>query len=117
MAIADTRPATADRLRSLQRSQALPQAAFERAVALACASPEPVAWRRFLDWLLLGLGSALVLTGVVFFVAFNWAQLGHFAKLGLAATLVAAAAGGAFRLGLEELPGWLCAHGHMSIRS
>ena len=90
---------------SLQRSGALPQAAFERAIALACASPEPVAWRRFLDWLLLGLGSALVLAGVVFFVAFNWAQLGPFAKLGLAALLIVAAAVGAHRLGLDELPG------------
>ena len=105
MALTDTRPATADRLMSLARSGALPRPAFERAIALACASPEPIAWRRFLDWLLLGLGSALVLAGVVFFVAFNWAQLGHFAKLGLAAVLVAAAATGAFRLGLEGLPG------------
>jgi uncharacterized membrane protein len=100
-----TRAATPDLLEALHRDGLLPQPAFERALSLSCASPGVQRWRRFLDWLLLGLGVVLLLVGVVFLVAFNWAALPAFVKLGVVASLVAGAALAAWQVGLEVLPG------------
>ncbi len=45
-------------------------------------------WRKFLSLLLLGLGISFSTAGIVFFFAYNWAQLHRFAKLGLVEGLV-----------------------------
>ena len=99
------RAATPDVLEALHRDGLLPAPAFDRALALSCASPGAQRWRRFLDWLLLGMGAALLLVGLILFVAFNWSALPALVKLGLIAGLVAGAAYGAWRLGLDALPG------------
>jgi len=41
------------------------------------------AWRAFLDAALLWLGSAFTIIGIVFFFAYNWAEMNCFAKFGL----------------------------------
>ena len=51
---------------------------------------------KWLDRLLLGLGAALVLAGVVFFFAFNWGRITPFEKFGLIEAGIAACALGAF---------------------
>ncbi len=105
------RAATPDLLERLHRVGALSDAAFARALELSCASPGVQRWRRYLDWLLLGLGASLVLASIVFFVAFNWSALHPFAKLSLTAMLVAASAGGAWKMGLDSLVGRICLTG------
>lgn len=45
-------------------------------------------WRKFLSLLFLGLGISFSTAGIVFFFAYNWAQLHRFAKLGLIEGLV-----------------------------
>lgn len=52
----------------------------------------------------MGLGSLLVLSGVIYFFAFNWASLHRFGKLGLIMAAIAASAVAAKRLG-EGLAG------------
>lgn len=99
------RAATPDVLEALHRDGLLPAPAFDRALALSCASPGAQRWRRFLDWLLLGLGVSLLLVGLILFVAFNWSALPALVKLGLVASLVAGAAYAAWRLDLTALPG------------
>lgn len=99
--------ATADLIEALHRSGELPSPAFERALRLSVASPSPARWRRFLDWLLLGLGVSLTLIGVVLLVAFNWAALPALAKLALVASLMSGAAAAAWHLELTTLPGRL----------
>ena len=54
---------------------------------------------------LLFTGSALVLAGIVFFFAYNWAKMGPFLKLGLAEGAVVACLAGVLRLGLDRLGG------------
>ena len=114
-------PATASRLRHLHRANMLDAAAYERALALAGITPDGTAWRRFLDWLLAGLGAVLVLSGIVFFFAYNWADMHRFAKFAvLEATLLIVVAlawrlgpashgGRAALLGAAVLPGVLLA--------
>lgn len=69
------------------------------------AYPTEADWRRFVELLLLWLGTVLVAAGVVFFVAHNWDALGRFAKLGLVEALVIAALGVVAWLGLDRAAG------------
>ncbi|MCA8941654.1 MAG: DUF2157 domain-containing protein [Planctomycetes bacterium] len=64
-------PGVIRELRSLFASGALPRPVFERAMAAAGARRD---WRRHADWLLVVLGAGFVLSGVVFFVAYNWSR-------------------------------------------
>ncbi|WP_426745358.1 DUF2157 domain-containing protein [Myxococcus faecalis] len=75
--------ATPERLRALAEARVIPPGALERALALSTATPTSDAWRRFVSTVLLGLGALLVLSGVIYFFAYNWAQMHRFAKLGL----------------------------------
>ncbi len=96
--------ATPERLRALADAGVLTPRALEHALRLAVATPERPAWRRFLSAVLLGFGSMLVLSGVIYFFAYNWATLHRFGKMGLLLTAILAAALAAWRLG-ETLTG------------
>jgi uncharacterized membrane protein len=91
--------ATPERLRALATAGILPPQVLNQALALSLASPPRPWWRRFLSTSLLGLGSLLVLSGVIYFFAFNWAALHRYGKLGLLMAAIAAAALAAWRLG------------------
>nr|WP_216627676.1 DUF2157 domain-containing protein [Corallococcus exercitus] len=91
--------ATPERLHALADAGILAPDAYGRALHLAVATPARPAWRAFLSTTLMALGSLLVLAGVVYFFAFNWAELGRFSKLGLVSLGIVGAAVGAWRLG------------------
>jgi len=98
--------ATPERLRALADAGVLTPAALERALHLSVASPPRADWRRFLSTTLLGLGVLLVLAGVIYFFAYNWADMHRFAKLGLLAAGIAGATLSAWKQG-ETLGGQL----------
>lgn len=75
--------------------------AFEVAGVL----PDAAAWRRFIDRTLLFVGVAMVASGMVFFFAFNWQDLGRFAKFALVEVPLVGGLGLVWRLGLESLAG------------
>lgn len=77
-----------------------PPAAVQQALTLAAASPASRDWIQFLTAALLLLGAGLLLSGIVCFFAFNWADLGRFAKFGVLQAAVAICAG----LGVWKLP-------------
>ena len=77
-----------------------PPSAVRQALTLAAASPSSRDWTRFLNGALLLLGAGLLLSGIVCFFAFNWADLGRFAKFGVLQAAVAICAG----LGWWKLP-------------
>ena len=91
--------ATPERLHALADARILSPDAYRRALHLAVATPSRPAWRAFLSTTLMGLGSLLVLAGVVYFFAYNWAEMGRFAKLGLIALAITGTSVGAWRLG------------------
>lgn len=93
------RAATAERLTAIAAAGGLSDKALARALDLASKSPPPAQWRAFLSRSLLFLGAALMLAGVIFFFAFNWADLGRFAKLALLEVAVAGAAAVAWQFG------------------
>jgi uncharacterized membrane protein len=96
--------ATPERLRALAEAGVLTPQGLKRALRLAVATPERPAWRRFLSAVLLGFGSLLVLSGVIYFFAYNWAALHRFGKMGLLLAALLAACVAAWRLG-ERLAG------------
>lgn len=92
-------PVTPGRLRHLLRAGVLDADAYERALALAGITPNGTAWRRFLDWLLAGLGAALLLSGIIFFFAYNWADMHRFAKFAVLECTLLITVALAWRLG------------------
>lgn len=50
--------------------------------------PDAEAWMRFLQYFSLSLGGGFLLTGIIFFFAYNWQFIHHFAKLGIVLTLL-----------------------------
>jgi uncharacterized membrane protein len=96
--------ATPERLRALAEAGTLTPQALERALRLAVATPERPSWWRFLSTVLLGFGSLLVLSGVIYFFAYNWAALHRFGKMGLLLGALLVSALAAWRLG-ETLAG------------
>ena len=96
--------ATPERLRALADAGVLPPAALERALHLSVATPSRAEWRSFLSTALMALGTLLVLSGVIYFFAYNWAELHRIGKLGLIAAAMVGTAVAAWRLG-EGLAG------------
>lgn len=78
---------------------------LRRALELGGLLPDRARWREFLDRLLLWLGVVMLGAGAVFFLAYNWDDLGRYAKFGLAQGLIAAALGALWWQGLERLAG------------
>lgn len=80
-------------------------ASLPRALAIAGVRPTPADWRRFLDRLLLWMGCVLLAAGLVFFIAYNWHELGRYAKVGLVEAALLATLAAVWRLGLEAAAG------------
>ena len=68
-------------------------------------TPTARAWRKFLDQLLLWLGGLSLAVAVLFFIAYNWQDLGRFAKFGLVEGLMALTVIVYCRLGAQAIAG------------
>lgn len=77
------------------------RAALEAGGALPTADQ----WRGFLDRVLLYMGAVLLGAGVIFFFAFNWQELGRYAKFGLVQAPILVALALVWKLGLERAAG------------
>ena len=75
------------------------------ALRLTDAIPSGADWRRFIDLFLLGLGALLAVSGVIFFFAYNWDDLGRFSRFALIQGLIVATLAGVWYLGLEKISG------------
>lgn len=73
------------------------------ALAIARIYPRPGAWKAFLEYLLLGIGTLALGSAVVFFIAYNWEAMGRFAKFGLVEVLMLLAIAAYWWLGAERL--------------
>lgn len=81
--------------------------AWRTAVDALGTAPEPEVWRRILDRGALVAGTALLLAGAVYLVAFNWQELGYLTKLGAVCSALVAAGGLGAWLGTQHLSGRL----------
>ena len=78
---------------------------LRRALEVSGVLPDAAAWRQFLDRLLLFAGTLLVAAGVIFFLAFNWNDLGRMAKFALVEVLLVVTLVAVWRFGVEHIAG------------
>ncbi|MCX6976192.1 MAG: DUF2157 domain-containing protein [Verrucomicrobia bacterium] len=78
----------------------VPHDRLREALEFARVLPNATDWRRFLDRVLLFMGVVLLASGVIFFFAFNWQDLGRYAKFALVEAPLLAALVVAWRLGV-----------------
>ena len=76
---------------------------LKKTFAAARIFPDTGAWRNFIDKLFLWLGSLSLVFAVLFFIAYNWDDIGRFAKFGLVQGLVILSILAYWRLGAEKL--------------
>lgn len=99
------RRATMTRLWTLFKMGILPSSAWEPAQEAAGFIPQKADWQRFLDRILLGAGTAFLISGIFFFFAFNWADLPRVVQFGLLQFSVVLTATLAFFYRLETWAG------------
>lgn len=70
----------------------------------ACNALRPLPdWYPWTRRMLLYLGSALILAGIIFFFAYNWAEMGKFLKFGLIEAGIIGCVAGTFIHGMDKL--------------
>lgn len=93
-----------DILEYVEQGRLAPQNA-RRAMALAGVLPDAAAWRSFIERLLLWIGTTMLAAALVFFLAYNWQDLGRYAKFAIAEGAIAASLIAVWRLGTDSLAG------------
>ncbi len=61
----------------------IPAEKIDSALTVLKITPDSKSWRTFVDNLLLWLGGLALAFAVMFFIAYNWKDIGHFAKFGI----------------------------------
>lgn len=72
----------------LIQQDCIPSEKMGEALAAASVVPGGQAWRTFIDHLLLWLGGLALAFSAMFFIAYNWNDLGRFAKFGMMEGLI-----------------------------
>jgi hypothetical protein len=98
-------PATLDRLDHLRASGVLDPLAHRAAAHHVVSSPSLAAWARQLDIAALASGSVLIVSGILYLVAFRWSEVGPTAQVVLATLPMLVAGGVAAWSGTDRLGG------------
>lgn len=75
---------------------------IDAALRVSGVTPDTSSWRLFIERLLLWAGGLSVALAAVFFIAYNWVDLGRFAKFGLVQLLIVLATAAYWMLGTEK---------------
>lgn len=84
------------------------QGAESDALRIAGLTPTPQQWRHFLDRMMLWLSAIFGGAAVIFFLAYNWHDMGRYAKFGLAEALLLMSLLACWRLDLQSAAGKAC---------
>ncbi len=83
----------------------IPADKVDDALSRAKITPEPKDWRSFIDSLLLWLGGLALAFAAMFFIAYNWDEIGRFAKFGMVEVLIVLAVGFYWKQGESNVIG------------
>ncbi|MBX3012152.1 MAG: DUF2157 domain-containing protein [Caldilineaceae bacterium] len=97
--------ATPSRLRRLAQGGYLDRRELEEGLRLVGAVPSGKGWARFLDYSLLVLGALFFVSGLFFFIAYNWEDLPRLARYGVLEGAILLMACMAHWVGLQRLGG------------
>lgn len=86
----------------LVQGQLLPRHTDE-ALSLSGISPSAQSWHQFIETLLLWLGTLALALALMFFVAFNWSELGRFAQFALVEAAIILAMAVYYKMPKESL--------------
>lgn len=81
-------PSLRHKIIKLIEQQSIPSEKIGDALIIAKVVPDGKAWRTFIDRLLLWLGSLALTFAVMFFIAYNWDDLGKFTKFAMVEALI-----------------------------
>lgn len=98
-------PSTRRQIINLIEQGAIPPDKIDDALAVAGIPPDARAWKTFLDHLLLWLGGLALAAAAVFFIAYNWTEMGRMGKFGLVEVLIVLAVGAYWKLGDNTVAG------------
>ena len=91
-------------LGQLAREGLINPAELEEAHKLTGQTPDSQSWKWFIDTALLSLGALFVVSGILFFFAWNWADISRLSKFGIIGFGILLTAGFAFFNELDKLP-------------
>lgn len=91
-------------LERLAREGLIEPAELEEARKLTGQTPDTKSWRWFIDTALLSLGTLFVISGILFFFAWNWNEISRLSKFGIIGMGILLTAGFAIFNGLDKLP-------------
>jgi len=77
----------------------------DEALSITSVRPDAKSWRIFIDRLLLWFGGLSLACAVTFFIAYNWGEIGRFAKFGLVQCSIVLAIASYWKIGAESLAG------------
>ena len=83
----------------------IPADKIDAALSTVKITPVPNDWRAFLDAILLWLGGLALAFSALFFIAYNWDDIGRFAKFGMVEVLIVLAVGSYWKLGENKTIG------------
>ena len=98
---------SSDWLFQLAQQLPLSSATLEAALNKLGILPDKATWLQWLTLLLLGLGTGLFLSGILFFFAYNWEEMHRFSRFALLLTGIIATAGATLWTGIDNLVGKL----------
>lgn len=84
---------------------AIPAEKINEALHAAKIIPDGRSWRTFIDHLMLWLGGLALAFSVMFFIAYNWNDLGRFAKFGIVEVLIVLAVFAYCRVAADSVSG------------
>lgn len=76
-----------------------------REQAMQCMIPPPARWREWADRLLMSLGTALLVAGIIFFFAYNWDQMQKWGKFVLVESALLISLLAVLRQGIDTMSG------------
>ncbi len=82
----------------------IPPEKVNDALSITRVVPGAQSWRVFIDHLLIWLGGLALVFAAMFFVAYNWSDLGRFARFGMMEGLVALAVLAYWKLDKDKVP-------------
>jgi uncharacterized membrane protein len=98
-------PATRSQIINLLEQGAIPPDRIDQALAAAGVTPDARAWKTFIDRLLIWLGGLALAGAAVFFVAYNWNDIGRVGKFAMVEVLIVLAVLAYWKLGEAGVAG------------